>query len=223
MRDTLVDALDRFLGPEDLFAVMTPEMSARDLSFARKTITTRGMLEKYWTWGERDQLVSKDPQDEQYRQCYPAFIPKPGCLSDEGIAEEMIERRREKLTLDALEDLVRYLRGAREERKAVLVLTNGWRLFRPNQSLSRAVNCTARRMRCPRSASIREPAASRPANTTGPPQSTTQAACDTRSDALWPRSTTISSFATSRHEANRATSRSIRSIRAASPPSTSRS
>ena len=37
---------------------MTPEMSARDLSFARKTTTTRGMLEKYWTWGERDQLDS---------------------------------------------------------------------------------------------------------------------------------------------------------------------
>ena len=46
MREPLVNALDRLLGPEDLFAVMTPEMSARDLSFARKTTTTRGMLEK---------------------------------------------------------------------------------------------------------------------------------------------------------------------------------
>ena len=117
MRDTLVDALDRFLGAEDLFAVMTPEMSARDLSFARKTTTTRGMLEKYWTWGERDQLVSKDPQDEQYRQCYPLRRRR-----DARIAEEMIERRREKLTLDALQDLVRSLRGAREERKAVLAI-----------------------------------------------------------------------------------------------------
>jgi VWFA-related protein len=178
MREKLVDALDRFLGPEDLFAVMTPEMSARDLSFARKTTTTRGMLEKYWTWGERDQLVSKDPQDEQYRQCYPAFDPKPGCLSDKGIAEEMIERRREKLTIDALEDLVRYLRGAREERKAVLVLSNGWRLFRPNQALNRAVNCTP--------ASAVPPVGIDPrtgrittGNTNGGPQSTTQTACDT--------------------------------------------
>ena len=64
MRDTLVNALDRLLGAEDLFAVMTPEMSARDLSFARKTTTTRGMLERYWTWGERDQLVSRDPEDD---------------------------------------------------------------------------------------------------------------------------------------------------------------
>ena len=62
MREPLVNALDRLLGPEDLFAVMTPEMSARDLSFARKTTTTRGMLEKYWTWGERDQLIARDPR-----------------------------------------------------------------------------------------------------------------------------------------------------------------
>lgn len=177
MRDTLIDALDRFLGPEDLFAVMTPEMSARDLSFARKTTTTRGMLEKYWTWGERDQLVSKDPQDEQYRQCYPAFTPAPGCLSDQGIAEEMIERRREKLSLDALQDLVRSLRVAREERKAILVLSNGWRLFRPNQALARAVGCQAPTGRPPVGIDPRTGRISTD-NTTGGPGSTTQAACE---------------------------------------------
>jgi VWFA-related protein len=130
MRDTLVDALDRFLGPEDLFAVMTPEMSARDLSFARKTTTTRGMLEKYWIWGERDQLIPRDPQDDEYRLCFG---------SEPDIAEEMIERRREKLVLDALQDVVRSLRGAREERKAILTISNGWRLFRPNDSLQRVL------------------------------------------------------------------------------------
>jgi VWFA-related protein len=130
MRDTLVDALDRFLGPEDLFTVMTPEMSARDLSFARKTTTTRGVLEKYWIWGERDQLIPRDPQDDQYRLCFG---------SEPDIAEEMIERRREKLVLDALQDVVRSLRGAREERKAILTISNGWRLFRPNDSLQRAL------------------------------------------------------------------------------------
>ena len=128
MREPLVNALDRLLGPEDLFAVMTPEMSARDLSFARKTTTTRGMLEKHWTWGERDQLMTRDPEDDQYRLCF---------SSEPDIAEEMIERRREKLVLDALQDVVRSLRGAREERKAILTISNGWRLFRPNESLQR--------------------------------------------------------------------------------------
>ncbi len=170
MRDTLVDTLDRFLGPEDLFAVMTPEMSALDLSFARKTTTTRGMLEKYWTWGERDQVISRDPQDEQYRQCY--SIPAPD------IAEEMIERRREKLVLDALQDLVRYLRGAREERKAILTISNGWRLFRPNDALQRVIEQRRPPDGLPPVGIDPRTGRITTENTSGPPGSTTDAACD---------------------------------------------
>ena len=51
------------------------------------------------------------------------------------MADELIARRREQMTLDALGDLVRYLRTAREERKAVLAITDGWRLFRPSEAL----------------------------------------------------------------------------------------
>ena len=51
------------------------------------------------------------------------------------LAQELIDRRREKRTFDALDDLVRFLRGVREERKAIVVVTEGWRLFRPNRSL----------------------------------------------------------------------------------------
>jgi hypothetical protein len=47
----------------------------------------------------------------------------------------MNARRREKLTLDALEDLIAYLGGLREGRKAVLTVTEGWRLFAPNYKL----------------------------------------------------------------------------------------
>jgi hypothetical protein len=54
------------------------------------------------------------------------------------VAEEMIQRRREKLTLDALHDLAGFLRGVREERKAVLVITDGWLLYRPNPALAGA-------------------------------------------------------------------------------------
>ena len=48
----------------------------------------------------------------------------------------MKARRREKLTLDALDDLVGYLGGVREERKAVLTVSEGWVLFRENQNLT---------------------------------------------------------------------------------------
>jgi hypothetical protein len=52
----------------------------------------------------------------------------------------MIERRRERQTLNALHDLVTYLRGVREERKAILTITDGWRLLGPDMSLARMVN-----------------------------------------------------------------------------------
>ena len=58
-----------------------------------------------------------------------------------GIAREMILRRREKRVLDALTDLTVYLRGVREERKAVLAISDGWALFRPNQNLRRMGPC----------------------------------------------------------------------------------
>src|SRR5260370_4961620 len=95
----------------------TPEMSARDVTFARKTTTIEGFLTRVWTWGDRDRTEPVDPVEQTYEVCY-AVSP--------GIAAEMIARRRERQTLDALVDLVVYLRGAREERKAVLAITTGW-------------------------------------------------------------------------------------------------
>ncbi len=80
--------------------------------------------------------------------CYPGTGAPPRCADsrevagdDRGVADQMIERRKEKLTLDAITDLVRYSRGVREERKAVLLVTEGWRLFGPDQSLARKLGC----------------------------------------------------------------------------------
>ena len=145
IRKPLVEALDRVIGADDLVGVMTPEMSARDIAFARKTTTIDGMLTRYWYWGERGQLLSKDPEEDTYWACYPGrrLIPKscPNQQNDDGLASEMILRRREKRTMDAMQDLVRYLRGVREERKAVLAITDGWLLFRPNSNLAHPIGC----------------------------------------------------------------------------------
>ena len=101
------------------------------------------MLTRYWHWGERDRLIPPDPEDEAYGYCYPNApkTPPPDCSDQNGIAAEMIDRRHEKRTIDALHDLVRYLRGVREERKAILAITNGWLLYRPNGALARPLNC----------------------------------------------------------------------------------
>ena len=140
IKTPLIEALDRLIGPDDLIAVMTPQMSPRDITFARRTTTIEGFLSHYW-WGERDATIFKDPVEDLYARCYPG-IPRSGeaTARDQGIAQEMILRRREKQTLDALQDLVRFLGGVREERKAVIAITDGWRLYDRNGALARPID-----------------------------------------------------------------------------------
>src|SRR5262249_13311491 len=133
IRKPLVEALDRLIGPEDLVGVMTPYMSASDIAFARKTTTSEGFLARYWTWGERDQLNPTDPIEQQYGYCY-------GLQNTSPLTAALIARRREKDTLNALEDLSRFLRGVREERKAILAVTDGWRLYGPDLTLMKPVD-----------------------------------------------------------------------------------
>ena len=132
MQRSLVSMLDQMMAPDDLFAVMTPQMSPPDLAFARKTETVEGYLRRYWTWGERDRLLPSDPIERRYVDCYPGTAGQP--ISP--LAQELIDRRREKFALDALEDLSLYLRGLREERKAVIAVTIGWLLPRENRGLA---------------------------------------------------------------------------------------
>jgi VWFA-related protein len=135
IRQPLIDTLNKLIGEDDLVAVMTPEMSALDLTFARKTTTLEGLLTRHWYWGERGQMVKTDPVEQEYEACFPP--------PNERVAQAMIARRREKQTLDAFQDLARYLRGAREERKAVIVVTDGWVLYTPDERLAGSAVPTA--------------------------------------------------------------------------------
>ncbi len=127
MRLPLIRFLDRVLGADDLVAIMTPEMSAADLTFGRKTTVISNIMQNQWTWGRRGNELTEDPKDTLYARCYG---------SDAALLNELKERRRERMTLDSLEDLVVHLGGIREERKAVITVTEGWRLFTPNRGLA---------------------------------------------------------------------------------------
>lgn len=152
MQRVLVNLLNKVVGPDDMYAVMTPDMSATDIAFARKTDSLEGYLSKYWFWGERERLYPVDPVEQHYIECYPEHGSERKCSTPvgnvtqpdnayAGIAREMIARRHEKKVLDALTDLSRYLRGVREERKAVIAISNGWLLFRPNPGLAKHAPC----------------------------------------------------------------------------------
>jgi VWFA-related protein len=136
-RRPIVQFLDRVIGQDDLVAVMTPEMAAAEITFGRKTTVISKMLDDTWLWGRRDTRIVQDPRERSYDVCFPDVPPLTSRSPDtEGIAHEMVQRRREKLTFDALEDLIRHLGGVREERKAVLTISEGWRLFGVNRTLA---------------------------------------------------------------------------------------
>ncbi len=130
-RQALVRMVDRLMGAEDLIGIMTPAMAPSDIVFARKTDVIEGGLLNKWPWGERH-TIAEDDQDRLYKSCY----AWPTREMQEVVAE-MIERRKERATLDAFADLVRWLREQREERKAVITISEGWLLYRPNTDLTR--------------------------------------------------------------------------------------
>ncbi len=127
IKGPLIQSLNQLIGGDDLIAVMTAGMQARDITFRRRTTSIEEMLKGVWS--ERDHRLNKSVEEDNISLCYPADI-----------ANEMIFRRREVRTLDALEDLVRHLRFVREERKAVIAISQGWRLFGDDPVLRRPID-----------------------------------------------------------------------------------
>jgi VWFA-related protein len=135
IKEPLIRLLSRMMGPDDLVAVMTPLMPPTQLTFGRKTDVIEQQLRVNWPWGKRFALAPMDDRELDYENCYPRLSSDPGPQSE--LAKEMIARRRERLVLESLHDLVAYLGGIREERKAILTITEGWQLYRPNPDLQR--------------------------------------------------------------------------------------
>lgn len=130
LRIPLIRFLDRVIAPDDLVAVMTPEMAAAEMMFGKKSVVISNIMQSDWAWARRGRVGSKDPKEDLYDACYPETPRGP-----QGPAAEMKARRRERLTLDALDDLVAHLETRREERKAILTVSDGWVLFKADKTL----------------------------------------------------------------------------------------
>jgi VWFA-related protein len=125
-KSPIIGLLDRVIGQDDLVGLMTPDMSARNLTLGRRTTTIESILRNNWYWGERQRANTSDPRERELELCYP---DTPSSRTS-GIAQDLIDRRRERKTLDAIEDLIIHLEGLRDERKFVILLSEGWRLPR---------------------------------------------------------------------------------------------
>ena len=132
-RQPIIETLDRVIGQDDLVGVMTPELPVSAITYSRKTTSIENAVTKTWFWGQRDRLTERTPQEKSIEECYPPTGP------DNDIAPRMIARLREQETLNALEALVTHLEGLRPERKFVMVFTEGWQLYRSDETLARVV------------------------------------------------------------------------------------
>ena len=53
MRLPLIKFLDRLMGPDDMVALMTPEMGASEITLGRKTTVISNIMQAQWMWGRR--------------------------------------------------------------------------------------------------------------------------------------------------------------------------
>jgi VWFA-related protein len=134
----IVRFLNQAIGADDLVAGMSPELDVSLLTFTRRPATFEEWVST--VWGRRFSWDDLDPEEESWGLCYPPDdVGDPfGCWR--GIFEDMVLRRREAKTLQALHDLVDRLADLREGRKAVIVISEGWPMYRPNKYLARAVS-----------------------------------------------------------------------------------
>jgi VWFA-related protein len=130
-RAPVVTLLDKVIGADDMVGMMTPDISPTNITYSRRTTSIERFVRDAWNWGQRERATSSDPRDDEIRNCY---------VEHPDIAEEMIERRHEQKTLDAIDNLVTYLDGLRPERKFVVVFTDGWALYQRNERLARALD-----------------------------------------------------------------------------------
>ena len=129
--------LNRVVGADDLVGVMTPDLPARSMSLTRRTDAIDRMVRDTSGWNQRDRVGALDPREREIDLCYPDNDPRRPQFR--GIAKEMIERRREQKTLQALDDLISHLGNLRDERKFVVLLSEGWVLFKQNERLGAAL------------------------------------------------------------------------------------
>ncbi|MDQ3170242.1 MAG: VWA domain-containing protein [Acidobacteriota bacterium] len=134
MKQPLTEMLDQMIGPRDLFGVITPELPPGSFVLGRRATTVADMMERHWSWGTYDSILPQDATEALFDGCFgPVTDPK------NVLTQELMARYRERQTLEFLNALVTRLQAIREERKSVVLVTQGWRLFGPNNDAANEV------------------------------------------------------------------------------------
>jgi VWFA-related protein len=132
IKEPLIAFINRAVSDDDLVGVMTPEMGPQQITFGRKTDVIERSLRDNPFWGRADSNMTDD-RERLYQQCFPP-LPTEGLVSH--LAAEMTVRRRERMVLESLHDLTRYMEAIRDGRTAVVTVSDGWVLFKPDPSMT---------------------------------------------------------------------------------------
>lgn len=116
-RAPLISFMNRVLGPRDLFGVLTAAQGVEDLMLGQKTEFLEEQLTKFWDWG-RGGRVLDDDEDLMIDACFAASAPR--------IVGELKGRRRLNEVMGDLEAILAKLGEIREERKNILLVSDGW-------------------------------------------------------------------------------------------------
>jgi VWFA-related protein len=112
---------------------MTPDMTAKDVVLTRKTQMIEEQLRRNWDWGmATDMTLRLNEYENQLWVCYP---PGAGEGEISALAAALIAKSRQTRSLHAMQDLVTHLGSIRDERKAVIAVSGGWRLIRDSEAL----------------------------------------------------------------------------------------
>ena len=128
VRVPLASFMNRVLNPRDLFGVLTTKQRPQDLMLGSQSRFIEEQLDKYWDWGVGARVLEED-EDMMLQVCYPPFSPNHHLLA------EIIRRRQLDAVFEDLEGLAELLAGIREERKNILLVSNGWGLGKPDPRL----------------------------------------------------------------------------------------
>jgi VWFA-related protein len=138
-RQPVVDFLERTIGRQDLFGVMTPETPVARVVFGRRTESIDGELQRHWTWGRADRVEAlvtpQTPYESRLLECADMVdvkrlekLPYPGDTGEKfrAFARLLVSLHREERFIDGLNALMDRLGNLRDERKNVLFISEGW-------------------------------------------------------------------------------------------------
>jgi VWFA-related protein len=114
-RQPLLDFVNRTLGADDLFGVVTPEVPPRSMVLARRTdVLERDLLNSFdWALGgDRTTFAPRTAAEEQLYMC------------EDG--DDLIRLHREDMLTSTLAELTVYLGTLRDERKNLVLVSEGW-------------------------------------------------------------------------------------------------